>query len=95
MSIAQHGEIMIIINSSPGSQNLSPRVRVQRVKSPQSPLQILQLTYYCIYRLLVLFKKCVTLGMRCSQILKLWDVYVYVGVQSLTNWSLWISSLPL
>ena len=55
ISIAQNGEILIIINSSPWSQNLSSRVRVQRVKSPQSPLQLLQLTYYRIYRLLVLF----------------------------------------
>ena len=55
ISIAQYGEIIIIINSSHWSQNLSPRVRVQRVKSPQSPLQLLQLTYYRIYRLLVLF----------------------------------------
>ena len=60
MSIAQHGEIIIIINLSPWSQNLSPRVRVQRVKSPQSPLQLLQLTYYRIYRLLVLLCLCLT-----------------------------------
>ena len=31
ISIAQHGEIIIIINSSPWSQNLSSRVRVLKV----------------------------------------------------------------
>ena len=45
ISIAQHGEIIIIINSSPWSQNLSLRVRVNRV----TVLRVRVLKSHCSY----------------------------------------------